>query len=48
MFNVLNKKQLLRKEQLNDFNVKELITFRMLGILLSLKIKMERIAMSIF
>lgn len=26
MFNVLNKKQLLGKEQLNDFNVKELIT----------------------
>ena len=26
MFNVLNKKQLLGKEQLNGFNVKELIT----------------------
>lgn len=27
MFSVLNKKQLLGKERLNDFNVKELITF---------------------
>lgn len=27
MFNVLNRKQLLGKERLNDFNVRELITF---------------------
>lgn len=42
MFNVLNRKQLLGKERLNDFNVREFITFFILGILLSVENKNEK------